>query len=149
MLKRFVVLITVLFTLSLMAGCSNQAKKPTQDVVMTQRAIAAIERIASAYSERQMAEIERLCSAEVYASIAAGMKEFKKAELDVSPDWVDIDDSGRVSVRAIWRGKWSLSGGGTQITESDRAEFIFDSADRMRLVMIKGASPFAAPYGQR
>lgn len=130
-----------------MTACGTQEKKPSQDVLLAKNAFGQMERLRLAYSARDMAALEHLCSEEAYASLSKGMREFRSVKLEFESRWVDIGTDGSIEVRVAWSGKWTLRGDDeAEVSDRGSAAFLFDGR-QTKLVSIKGSSPFAGPSG--
>ena len=144
---RTPVFIAILFVYAiLLAACGTQEKKPSQDVLLAKNAFGQMERLRQAYSARDMAALEALCSEEAYASLKMGMREFRSVKLEFEYKWVDIKTDGTIEVQVAWTGKWTLQGDDAVVSDRGWADFLL-SGSKTKLISIKGSSPFAGPSG--
>ena len=145
MLGRKIIFMIMIALLAMAAGCSNQSRRPTQDVLMTQQALRLTEHLRSAYAVRDLAGLESMSSTEAYAEIVDGIKDFKFTAVEFNPGWMDILEDNTMRLRIEWAGKWVMASG-AEVKESGNAVFVLGGAPMM-LLKIEGRSPFAEPAG--
>jgi len=127
-----------------LASCGSQEKKPTQDILLTERAFAHIERLRQAYVAGDMAGLEALCSDKAFKSMRKGMKKSRSVRLEFGYEWVRIRTDGIMEIQLGWKGSWSLAGKDKEAAGKGTAVFSLGGRP-MKLAGITGASPFAGP----
>lgn len=147
MLRKFLLLIILLLTGLIPTACGTQEKRPSQDVLLAKDAFGHLERLRQAYSARDMAALEHLCSQSAYTALRQEMKEFKSVSLEFQNKWVDIKSDGTLEVQVAWMGEWFTGGeNGSLISDSGRATFVL-SGRALKLMGVHGSDPFAGPSG--
>jgi hypothetical protein len=146
-MSRTPVFIAILFVYAIfLSACESQEKKPSQDVLLTQRVFGQMERLRQAYAARDKAALDLICSEETYGSLIKGMSDFRSAKLEFEYKWVNIKADGSIEVRVAWSGKWTLAGEEAGVSDSGSSVFVLGGG-QMKLMDIRGASPFAVPSG--
>ncbi len=134
----FLVLIAVMA-----AGCSSDAKKPTEDSIIAMEALSLVESLRKAYETRDFSSMARFCTNEAYRSIAGSLKSFDSVELSFTPKWVEINrDGDAVEVLVAWKGIWVT---GDKSQEKDGTVLFSIGGKPLKVREISRLNPFSQP----
>ncbi len=128
---------------ALAAGCSGDAKKPTEDSIIAMEAMSLVESLRKTYETREFSAMARFCTNEAYRSIAGSLKSFDSVELSFTPKWVEINrDGDAVEVLVSWKGIWVT---GDKSQERDGTVLFSIGGDPLKVREIDRLSPFSQP----
>ncbi len=139
---RFPIIILVLIA-AMAAGCSSDAKKPTEDSLIAMEALNMVEGLRVAFQMRDFSSMARYCTRDAYKGITEGLKSFDTAELVFTPKWVEINrDGDAVEMLVAWKGTWKT---GEETTEKDGTVLFSIGGDPLKVRKIARFSPFGQP----
>ena len=142
---RITLVIALLF--AALAACSSEQKKPVEEAVIVDKAMAIIESVRLGYVAHDFEALGQETTPELKKKIQAESKGFNSVELEITPKWVDIEQKplGRTKkllVRTLWKGSWKV--GDKTYDEQGNAVFVLDG-DPLLLQEINGNDPFTHP----
>ena len=133
----------IILLAALTAGCSSDAKKPTEDSIIAMEALDIVEELRKAYTSRDFSSMARFSTNDAYRSIAASLKSFDKVELSFTPKWMEIDRAGSaVEMLVAWKGTWRV---GDKSEEKDGTVLFIIGGKPLKLQSIERLSPFSQP----
>ncbi len=132
--------ILLIFTALLSFGCGKDKVKPSEDYLLSTKAIESINTIKEAYEDKKEGTLKKRTGPGLSDSILEEI-DFEKAELTLTTRMVNIKDSS-VVVNVNWRGTWWLDSG--KIENRGAANLVLDK-ETMSLLEIEGDNPFSIP----
>ncbi len=138
MKKIYFLLIFVAF---LSFGCGKDKVKPSEDYLISTKALESISSIKSAYEGKKRGALKKRLAPGLSDSILKEI-DFIKAELALTTRMVNIKESS-VVVNVNWHGTWWLKKS-KQLENRGAANLIFDK-ETMSLLEIEGDNPFSIP----
>ena len=143
MRKLLCIAFAAIMLAALAAGCSSDAKKPTEDSVIAMEALSLVEGLRTAFETRDFSSMARFCTNEAYRSIAGALKSFDSVELSFTPKWVEINrDGDAVEILVAWKGIWVT---GDKSEEKDGTVLFSIGGKPLKVREIKRLSPFSQP----
>ncbi len=142
---RITLAIALLF--AALAACSTEQKKPSEEAVIVDKAMAIIESVRQGYVAHDFEAVGQETTPELKKKIKDESKGFNSVVLEITPKWVDIDQkplgrTKKLSVRTLWKGSWKV--GDKTYEEQGNAVFVLDG-DPLLLQDITGNDPFTHP----
>ena len=122
-------------------GCSKDSVKPSEDSILAQGALHAIERIKESYENKELHSVKNMIDPELFEKIEDGRK-FDKSVLVFSPARLVKIDGTYVTIMMNWRGAWTIDG--REIKNRGAGNLVFQR-DSMKIMRIDGDNPFLAP----
>ena len=125
------------------AGCSSDAKKPTEDSIIAMEVMDLVENLRTAYVAKNFSSMARFSTNEAYRTIAGALRSFDSVELAFTPKWVEINrDGDAVDMLVAWEGKWVT---GEETQDRDGSVLFSFEGKPLKLKEIKRLSPFNQP----
>ncbi len=142
-MKRVLVLVAVMIVSLFVVSCGGkkEVKKVSEDSRVATEAFALIETVRKAYTERDMATLERSFTRDGYRTVSNGMKYFDSAALTFTPALMEIEGD-KVQVNVSWKGSWRKLGKTTD--QRGMAVFILKEKP-LRVDAVMRANPFVLP----
>jgi hypothetical protein len=122
-------------------GCSKDSVKPSEDSLLAQGALRALERIEESYENRELQSVKNMIDPVLFRKIEDGPR-FDKALLVFSPARLVKIDSNYVTIVINWQGTWTSDG--EEAKNRGASNIVFDR-DSMKVLRIDGDNPFIAP----
>jgi hypothetical protein len=143
MRSPFLYILVLLLAFGILAGCSGNKKKPTEDSIIAMEALSTVDELRSAYESKKFSEMARHLSTETYRKVTGNLKSFESVELGFTTRWIEINrDGDLVDMLVMWQGKWE-TGKGT-VEKDGSVQFILKGKP-LKIVKIKRLSPFRQP----
>ena len=141
------ILLPLLLIVSVLAACASEPKKPSEEGVLVDKALALIEGVRQGYSSRDFVTIGQYTTDELRKKIKSQSTGFTSVDLEITPRWVDVEPQEhsrikKVTVRALWKGNWKI--GEKNYEEQGNATFVLDG-DPLLIQSVEGNSPFTHP----
>jgi hypothetical protein len=145
--QKITLLTTTAFLCLIISGlfltaCGKKEVKPvSQESQLTQEAFKLAETLKIAYLNNDRSTLERNATTNGYKELVSGIKGFEKAELSLTPTWVEVQDS-TVNLTISWKGTWVVKGKTTE--ERGLAIFTLEGKP-LKLAQIQRSNPFRQP----
>ena len=138
MKKTCILLVFIILTAF---SCSKDNVKPSEDFLLSNKAIDSINTIKSAYERKNKYALQN--------NVAPGLAEdilkdfsFRKSVLVLTPRMVKIKETS-ISITMNWRGEWWVEKG-EKLENRGVADLVLDR-NTMKLMEINGDNPFSVP----
>lgn len=136
--KTYILLSLIIF---ICLGCTDKSIKPSADSQSATDAFNVINKIKSAYEEKDKAALQNHMGQLLADNTIKGLL-FEKAGLTITPRMVTINDSS-LKVNIIWSGSWWLTKD-KKLENRGVADLVFHK-ETMQLTYIDGDNPFIIP----
>ncbi len=133
--------ILLIFTAFLSFGCGKDKVKPSEDYLISTKALESINTIKTAYEGKSKGSLKKRIAPGLSESILKEI-DFIKAKLTLTTRMVNIKDSS-IIVNVNWHGTWWLKKS-RQLENRGAANLILDK-ETMSLLEIEGDNPFSIP----
>lgn len=132
--------------LLLLAGCSSDEKRPTEDSLMAAEAITLIDGLKKAYERKDFSAMERFFASGSFDTVKNRLREFESVKLDIKPQMIEVEPEGTLKARVLWSGTWTTPDG--QVQKGGALEMRL-AGKPLRIKEIIQGNPFRHPEGQR
>ncbi|MBI5665679.1 MAG: hypothetical protein HZC49_11435 [Nitrospirae bacterium] len=139
MMNKFYILFSLIILVCL--GCADTSLKPSADSQSATDAFNIINRIKTAYIEKDRTVLQNHMDAVLAENTIKGLL-FEKAELAITPRMVTIAGMS-LKVNIIWNGSWWLTKD-KKLENRGVADLVFHK-ETMQLTYIDGDNPFSVP----
>lgn len=140
-MKKILCLISIFLMLMLISCSKKTVKQVNVESALMRDAVRTVETITNAYLKQDHAAIQVNSTKEASSELLKTIRPFEKAELTLSPRWVEIEDSV-IYLNVAWFGTWVANGKKTE--ERGMAVFVLEGQP-LKLKGILRANPFRYP----
>jgi len=138
MKKTCILLVFIILTAF---SCSKDNVKPSEDFLLSNKAIDSIKTIKSAYERKNKVTLQKRIAPPLAEDILKDFS-FMKSELVLTPRMVKIKETS-ISVTLNWQGSWWVEKG-RKLENRGVADLVLDR-ETMKLTEINGDNPFSVP----
>jgi hypothetical protein len=142
-MKRTAVFLLALLTLVLSSCATEEKRGPSEDVLLTDRALEVVEHVRAVYARGDVKAMKPLFTEEGYSRMVRDVKKFESVELEFTPRWVEIKADGAVHVQVVWEGTWDLGDNWVEVRDG-MVTFVLEPG-KWLIRDLKLTSPFGQP----